>query len=191
MNPIALMIAAFTIVSATQIPDSSVQPAHSSVFLVYDGHNKEWCAYTNESSWKSKVDSSDAAIVATLNYSRSRLESIDVTTDDEAGDWTVFDHYTLTQIGSIGQLERRVNILPGRRSVLETYTLAGEKPKLKSRETTVLTTGKKLSDGETWLPDVRIAARVADFQFASLAKMKYSEILSKGKVCSAAHPGAP
>jgi hypothetical protein len=185
------VLAALAIISATWISHAiAQQPVRRSIFLASDDHQKEWCAFTDEASWKSKVELSDAAIVATLNYSNSRLDSIDVTTEDEAGDWTVFDHYTLSQRGVLERLERKANILPGRRSVLETYALADGKIKLSSRETKPLTAGQK-PISETWLPDVRVAARLGDFQFASLARMKYSEIQSKGTVCVAARPGAP
>ena len=191
MNAPAVILAALLTISGTQIPDTSPKAAPASVFLVHDDPHKEWCAFTSESSWRSRVDSSEATTVGTLNYSDSRLISIDVTTDDEAGDWTVFDHYTVTKTGSLERLDRRANILPGRRSALETYALVDGKARLQSRETKDLTSGEKLTSGETWLPKVRIALRLTDFQFAPLAQTKYSEILSKGKVCAATRSGAP
>jgi hypothetical protein len=166
------------------IPSTSAQTEAKKLFLLSDDHRKEWCAYASESTWKSQVELSGAGTVATLDFSSGHITLIDVTTEDEAGDWAVFDHYSLTDAGELQQLRRKVNILPGDRSVAETYTITERKARLQNRTTTSLSTGEKLKNAEEWLPEVRVVTRLSDFPFAALTTLKYSDVLSKSKICA-------
>jgi hypothetical protein len=184
MAKTAPMLATALLALAVQAQVAPVQTTHNKVFLLGDDGRKEWCAYASDSLWKERVASTGAATVATMTFSNARLTSVEVTTEDEAGDWMVFDHYTLSAAGDLENLRRRYNILPGDRSVSETYLFADGKAKLQNRETTSLTTGEKLTAGEKWLPEVRFATRLKDFPFAPLTMLKYSDVLSKGKICA-------
>ena len=152
------------------------------MFLVYDDHLKKWCAYAKESSWKSQVAALAADTVASMHFSEGRLISIDVTTQDETGDWMVFDHYTIETGGNLQQLRRRINILPGDRSVSEIYLIAIGKAKLQSRATTSLTTGKELTGSEDWLPEVPTFSRLGDFSFAAPGSCEVFRDRLQGKV---------
>ena len=169
----------------TKVRDVSAQTPTHKLFLLEDDTRKEWCVYANESQWKSQVASSGAARVATMYYSDARLTSVDITTEDETGDWIVFDHYALSATGDIQQVQRKVNILPGDRSVSETFLVLDGKAKLQTRTTTSLSAGDKLTDAEHWLPRVRVVTRLKNFPFVSLTTVKYSDVLSKGKTCAA------
>jgi len=128
--------------------------------------------------------------VATMDFSNGHLTSIDVTTQDEAGDWMVFDHYTLGNAGDLKELQRRVNILPGDRSVSETYLISDQKAKLQNRTTTSLSTGEKPTSSEEWLPEVFVVARLKDFPFRAQTTVKYSDVASKGRICVPAQSSA-
>jgi hypothetical protein len=156
----------------------------SRLFLLSDSGRNEWCIFANEQLWRSQVESTGASLVATMDILDGHLKAIDLTTEDEAGDWMVFDHYTIAVNGDLQDVRRKSNILPGDRSVVETYSIAEGKAKLLSRTTTSLSTGKKLTNPEDWLPEVPITTRINDFPFAPLAKVTYAEILSKRRICT-------
>jgi hypothetical protein len=168
---------------ALKAQEAPPQTSPHMFFLVEDEHRKQWCAYSSESSWKSQVDSLDAATVATMNFSDDHLAAIDITSEDEAGDWMVFDQYALSNHGDVQELRRMANILPGDRSVVETYLIVNGNAKLQNRTTTSLRTGEKLTSPEDWLPEVRVFTRLRDFPFARLTTVRYSDALSKGKIC--------
>jgi len=129
--------------------------------------------------------------VATMDFSDNQLTLIDLTTEDEAGDWMVFDHYTINVAGEPEILLRKSNILPGDRSVTLTYLILDGKAKLQKRMTTSLTTGEKFTGPENLLPRVPVITRRADFPFRSLNAAKYADVLSKGKICVPARASTP
>jgi hypothetical protein len=159
------------------------QSKTTKIFFLEDIHHKEWCAYANESIWKSSVDSLGAMTVGSLNYEKDQLAVVDVTEGDEAGDWMVYDHYTVDPRGEPLRDERKNNILPGRRSVEETYVIQNGKATRQSSSVRSLTTGGSLSDPEQWLPKVPVITHAKDFPFAALIVQKYPEAFSHGKVC--------
>lgn len=179
------ILAVFGILSALSASQKSPEKGPTNeLFLVADEHNAEWCAYRDEASWRSRVDALGADTIATFSFSNDHLTSIEVTTQDETVDWLVIDNYTLGDSGEPSQLQRRANILPGDRSVVETFLIIDGKLKLKDRSTTSLKTGQKLKSTEQWIPEVPIITRKKDFPFADLMKMKYSDVIAKGKACS-------
>ena len=187
-TPMLAIIAVLCGQSAVQKP--SGKRVSNELFLVNDEQRNEWCAYANESLWKSQVDTVGADTVATLSFFETHLTSIEVTTQDETGDWLMIDHYTLGTAGDIKQLQRRANILPGDRSVSETFSITNGKAKLEKRDTTSLTPGQKLTSTEDWVPPVPIVTRLEDFPFAPLTALKHSEVNSKGKICAQVHSAA-
>jgi hypothetical protein len=89
--------------------------AHSTgkrLFLLEDAEHHQWCAYGSESEWTSEVKSLTAMVVGTLEYSGDHISKIAVTEEDEAVDWTVYDHYVIDDKGQISELKRTINICP-------------------------------------------------------------------------------
>jgi len=107
-----------------------------------------------------------------------------VTQEDEAGDWTVFDHYEIGKTGELGRDRREIRILPGDRLVEETYSIRDGVVDKQSTNTKSLSTGQKLTDGEDWLPDVPVLGRMKDFRFAPLMALEHSQVVAKGKICT-------
>jgi len=148
---------------------ASAQAKASKVFLLEDAGNNQWCSYTTESTWKAKVQEVGAMTVGTLAYSNDHLSQIDVTETDESGDWTVYDHYFFDDHGQLVKLSRLLNVLPGDRSVSQTFSISnGKAEKITSSE-------KQLSNGKPvtkpagdWLPDVAIQTAPKMFPFAAL-----------------------
>jgi hypothetical protein len=149
-----------------------------------------WCAYSNEAKWKSEVRSLSAMTVAQIDYANGRISVVSVTEQDEAGDWAVYDTYSLGKSENLQNLKRVINFLPGRLNEEEMWLIQnGKATKQRSTHRNVVTLEPMpLTDTELrdmFLPEVTIITRVQDFPFWSLIRDKREEILSKGKVCIA------
>jgi len=152
------------------------QPGHVSqqakaakVFLLEDVGNKQWCAYNKEATWKAAVQDAGAMTVGTLTYSNGHLLQIDVTETDQSGDWTVYDHYFLDDRGEIVKLSRMINVLPGDRSVLQTFSISDGKARKTATTEKQLSTGKLLTSPQAvWLPDLPINTGTKLFPFSGL-----------------------
>ncbi len=148
---------------------ASAQAKASKVFLLEDSRNQQWCSDLSEVTWNVKVREVQAMTVATLIYSNDLLSQVDVTHTDQSGDWTVYDHYFFDGHGQIVKLTRLLNVLPGDRSVLQTFSISN------GHAEKVATSEKRLSDGTPvtvpsgeWLPDLAIATQPKMFPFAAL-----------------------
>jgi hypothetical protein len=148
---------------------ASAQAKASKAFLLEDAGNNQWCSYLTEATWKAKVQEVGAMMVGTLIYSNDHLSQIDVTETDESGDWTVYDHYFFDDHGEIVKLTRLLNVLPGDRSVSQTFSISNGKAEKTA------TSEKQLSDGKPvttpagdWVPDVAIRTESRMFPFAAL-----------------------
>ena len=160
---------------AATLPSSQASHAlakaatRSEVFLLENARGRQWCAYNNELTWKTAVRNIKAMTVGTLTYSNGNLSRINVTETDQSGDWIVYDRYSLDDRGEIVELLRVINVLPGDRHVIETYSISNGKAKKISTEEKSLTTGKPLASPQpVWLPNLPIEAEVKRFPFAGL-----------------------
>lgn len=150
---------------------ASAQSKAAKIFFLEDTRNSQWCAFHSEATWKAAVESARAMTVGTLIYSGKHLSQIFLTETDESGDWIVYDHYLVDSHGRIVKLSRTINVLPGDRSVLQTFSIGGGKV------TKISTTAKQLGTGKTlispkpvWLPEVPIETSIRMFSFASLIR---------------------
>jgi hypothetical protein len=147
---------------------ASAQANASKVFLLEDAGNNQWCSYNTESTWKVKVQEVGAMTVGTLTYSNDHLSQIDVTETDESGDWTVYDHYFLDDHGQLVKLSRLLNVLPGDRSVSQTFSISNGKATKTATSEKQLSTGKPVTSPADWLPDVSIETATKMFPFSAL-----------------------
>ena len=145
------------------------QAKTAKVFLLEDAATKQWCAYNKEATWNTGVQDAGAMTVGTLTYSNHHLSQIDVTETDESGDWTVYDHYFLDDRGQIMKLSRMINVLPGDRSVLQTFSIGDGKAKKTATTEKQLSTGKLLTSPQSvWLPELPIKTGTKQFPFSGL-----------------------
>jgi len=179
-GPTAILTGVLFLLSVVVVNAALAQSTGKRLFLVEDAEHHRWCAYRSESEWTSEVKSLTAMIVGMLEYSGDH-----VTEEDEAGDWTVYDHYVIDDKGQISGLKRTINILPGDRSEDETYVMLDGKPKKQASNSRRLSTKEALpgQKEKVWLPDVPIITRVQDFPFVSLILQKHPEFSSNSKVC--------
>jgi hypothetical protein len=124
-----------------------------------------------------------------LAYSNDHLSKIDVTETDESGDWTVYDRYFVDDHGQLVKLSRLLNVLPGDRSVSQTFSISNGKA------TKIATTEKQLSTGKPvtppkgdWLPDVPIETATKMFPFSALLRRPGLRTSSKSCVKVPAAP---
>jgi len=162
--------------------NTSGQAKTAKVFLLEDTGNKQWCAYNKEATWNTAVQDAGAMTVGTLSYSNHHLLRIDVTESGESGDWTVYDHYFLDHRGEVVKLSRMINVLPGDRSVLQTFSIGDGKAKKTATTEKQLSTGKVLTSPEPiWLPDLPIRTGAKLFPFSSL--LGYPTLTTSSKSC--------
>jgi hypothetical protein len=158
------------------------QTKASRVYVLEDRGNDRWCAFDNQKAWSSEVQRTEAMVVGTLTYSDSNLSQIDVTETDQSGDWIVYDHYFLNDHRQIVKLSRTINVLPGDRSVVQTFSISNGRPSKEGETQKELSTGKILTSPETvWLPELGIATDIKKFPFSSL--LKTPGLGTTGKTC--------
>jgi len=162
------------------------QPSAKTLYLLEDDKHEQWCAFREEREWKAEVESVSALVVATATYVDGRLSVLEVTQQDEAGDWIVYDHYSLDQSGRISKLKRTINVLPGDRSEDEVFLMVSGSPKKESAARRKLSTGEPVSGPDVWLPDVPIKTRIEAFPFFPLINSAGTELRSKAKSCAQA-----
>jgi len=147
----------------------AAQKKAGKVTLLEDTAGHQWCAYNKESAWQKAVQETGAMTVGTLSFSNDQLSRIDVTETDESGDWTVYDHYRLDHANKIVRLERMINVLPGDRSVVQTFSISEDRAKKIQTESKQLSTGKILNDPKPiWLPQLAIRTELSQFPFSAL-----------------------
>ncbi len=152
------------------------------VFLLEDARNKQWCFYTIESTWKAQAQAVGAMTVGTLTYSNNNLSEIDLTHTDESGDWTVYDHYFFDDHGQLVRLSRLVNVLPGDRSVSQTFSISNGKATKTATSEKQLSTGKPVTvPAADWLPDLPVETATKMFPFAAL--LEHSNLRTASKLC--------
>ena len=159
------------------------QHVAKTLYLLEDGKHEQWCAFREEAEWKAEVESLTALVVATANYVDGRISAVNITQQDEAGDWIVYDHYSLDENGRILKLKRTINVLPGDRSEDQVFLIASGSPKKQSTAARRLSSGEPLSDSKEWLPDLPIATRIQEIPFFPLIGSQSLETWSKGKSC--------
>jgi hypothetical protein len=149
-----------------------------------DSENGKSCVYADESIWKSDIQKTGASRVAVSESINGNVHSIDITQGDEAGDWMVFDHYSFAKDGTVNALTRKINIIPGDRSVDEVYKV--QDGKLIKTDSTVrsLTGDGNPTTDDTWLPVVPMFNRLTNFPFASLLRSTPSQVTAAGRICT-------
>ena len=161
------------------------QSANKNVYLMEDDEHHQWCGYRTEAAWRSEVDAVSSSVFAIVDYANDHVASIRLTTGDTpgAGDWVVFDTYSLDANGKLRGLKRVMNVLPGDRSEHEEWLIQNGKA-TKQRSTTLsLETQKPAQRPDAELPRVPIITNVERFPFWPLTRDKGQEIVAKGKVC--------
>ena len=160
-------------------------PAKSLYFL--NDPDERWCAFNRESEWRSEVEMLGALTTAVAKYTGSRISSIDVTTEDnpEAGDWVIFDTYSLGKDQTFQSLKRTINVLPGFTSELETWLIQNGKAIKQSSVSRDLDTLKPKPVQATgiWLPSAPIFTRLSALPFWPLVRDKRQQISSGREAC--------
>ena len=158
------------------------QPVAKKVFFLEDVAAKQWCAFRDESAWRAAVQNARSMQVGVLIYSNNRLSQVDVTEEDETGDWAVNDRYSIDDRGRIARLSRTINVIPGDRSALQRFSIRDGKAKLAKTISKQLRTGKTLIDpAAVWLPQSQVTTNTKKFPFSALLESR--RIKTAGKFC--------
>jgi len=93
------MIITAAILSTTIFLEGALsQITTQKLFLLEDPEHHQWCAYGNEPAWASEVKSLAAEVVGTVEFSKGKISRINVTEEDETGDWIAYDPYTIASV---------------------------------------------------------------------------------------------
>jgi hypothetical protein len=155
--------------SLLQGPSVSGQKGPREIPYLEDARSRQWCAFDTQSEWQAAVNNTRSMRVGTLIYPDGLLSEIHFNQEDEAGDYIVYDDYFVDARGSIVKLSRKINILPGRRSVVQVFSVMNGKAKKTGETATDLSTGEPLiSPRPIWLPNLPIHTSIRAFPFSEL-----------------------
>src|SRR5450759_323329 len=163
----ARVLVAMTVLFSCMLSPASDKPA-GKLFLLEDAGHHLWCAYADETTWKVAVEKSSSDVVATIEYISGRASKISFTQQDETGDWIAYDRYSLGDTGALEALNRTVNVLPGNRSVEQTFTIKDGKFQKKSTASRNLDTHELIPPTNDWLPDLPVMTNLRAFPFFPL-----------------------
>jgi hypothetical protein len=153
------------------------------VTLYFRNSDEQWCAYTSESTLRKELEAGET--VGTVEFNGTRISRVRVTTPDDpgAGDWMMFDVYTVDASGNLRSLERTINVLPGNISQLETWLIDRGKAVKKSSLVRDLDTLKPKQGEADWVPDVQILTKLASLPVWPLVRDGGKSMATTGKAC--------
>jgi hypothetical protein len=144
------------------------QHAVETLYLLKDRKHEQWCAFRDQRQWRASVDSLSASVVATADFVDGRISAVEVTEQDETGDWIVYDHYSLAENGRISKLKRTVNSLPSDRSDSEIFQIANGVAQKESTASRKLSNGEPVTRSTALYPDPPIVTSIQSFPFFPL-----------------------
>ena len=153
------------------------------VYFLKDDSHKQWCAYANESRFKTQIQSLKAMIVGGADYADGRLLTARVTETDETGDWAVNDEYTYNKSGKIQALKRTINILPEDFSEEQIFVIENGRAVKQRSVYRELRTGKVSQKSVNGFEAPPVITNTEGFPFSDLIGSKRYEVWSKGSVC--------
>jgi len=156
------------------------QARETKVFFLENARKKLWCAFTNEQAWKAAVQETDSMRVGAMIFSNNELSHIELTEEDESGDWAVNDQYFIDDHSRIIRLARVINVIPEDTSILESYSIRN------GNATQIQTTAKRLSTGKparvlssTLRPELPIETSLKAFPFSALLGTQKAKTIEK------------
>jgi hypothetical protein len=152
------------------------------MYVLEDKANGQWCGYANERAFESKVNSLSSMHVATVDYEDDHVLTLKITEEDETGDWSVHDEYSVDS-GEIRQLKRTINVIPGNRSLEEVFHIRNGRAKKDRTVSRELGTNKLAPSSNIWLPNLPVITTLHAFPFVRLLENKSDEVWSKGSSC--------
>jgi hypothetical protein len=175
----AFFIAAFPAI----LPVQSQGPKATAATLYFVNSDEKWCVYSKESEWRSEMVAGDT--VGTIEYVGRRVSRIRVTTPDDpgAGDWMVFDIYSLDRNEQLHFLERTINVLPGNISQLETWHIENGKAVRQSSISRDLDTLKPKREPEDWVPELPVFTSPTEIPVWPLFRHREKSLTTTGKAC--------
>src|SRR5205807_8954417 len=104
-------------------PQAAPSKSETELYLLEDSRHQQWCVFRSKSLWESEVKALPALSVGSLEYEKHRLSAVNVTQEDETGDWIIYDHHSLDKDGTPDKLIRTINVLPRDFSETQLYVI--------------------------------------------------------------------
>lgn len=152
------------------------------LYLLEDADHKRWCAFDKKSTWQSKVNKISAMWVAKVVYIDDYVSAVNITEEDQTGDWIVYDKYSLDK-GVFRTLNRLINVLPEDRSVRQVFVIDSGKARGRTAIHTRLSTGKAITPATDLLPDIPVFTNIHALPFSVLMGDRRFEVWTKGELC--------
>src|SRR5690242_8452521 len=152
------------------------------LYLLHDSDHRQWCAYTQETNWKTDVEKLAARTVATVEIDGRQINTIHVSRSDKSGDWLIVDSYRVDRFRQLKQLKRETKVIPEDLNDEKFYSRKGQRLLLDRAVTKSLSTGQ-LTSKAGWKPYVPIVNQIKDFPFAPLLDLQFESDTTK--VCKA------
>lgn len=157
--------------------------AAKTLYFLRDDHDKRWCGYADKSRLEAQVRSLGAMVVGGVDYTNGRVTTVDITEEDETGDWAVNDEYTLDENERMRTLKRTINIIPGNTSEEQVFRVQGGKA-IKLRSTyRDLRTGKPTNSRADWFEPSPVITSLQAFPFWMLIATKRQVVWTAGEAC--------
>lgn len=146
------------------------QKPNGEVFLTEHAGVHQWCATLDKQMADEDTDRMGALTVANASYESGHLKSIDINSEDEAGDWMVYDHYSINKAArSVQSLKRVINSASGDATVTKWYRMRSQKARLIRSSAESLSNSSPLNIKEVpWLPSLRIYVSLREIPFRKL-----------------------
>lgn len=177
-----ILFTALLVLSLSPMP-CVAQSRYGKLYFLEDSAKHEWCGFDNKVTWRTRVDSVSALKVASVKISAGRIDTLDVTEGDEAGDWIVYDRYSFGPHLKLESLDRVMNVLPGDRSVKQRFVNRGGRLKLQHEIILELSTGQVVTDSSFWRPGPTVVSDAQEFPFWQLVASRRADVWRHGVVC--------
>jgi|ERR1700733_414631 hypothetical protein len=165
-----ILAGTLALIIGLSLADPPAPPKPATLYVLHDSDKDVWCGYRDATQWRAAIDQLEALEVASVEYQNQHPQIVKMTTEDspEAGDWLVYDTYTLNQAGRVISLERITNFLPEDATRTEKYELNKGNLLRISTITKSLTSGRAIPSKQIDFPSLPIATAASDLPFATI-----------------------
>lgn len=175
---------AFVLVFCAASPFLFAQGSRQTIYFYEDPKPTptQWCAVAGKTAWNAALEQTETLNYGALIYTDRRLKEIVWTQDYESGDGKIIDTYSLDPTGKPVRLSRRINVLPGDRSILQRFSIREGKATKTGETFQQLSTGKPVSGAKfALMPKVAVLTRKKTFPFSGLLSTNPPKIA--GRTC--------
>jgi len=157
--------------------------AGKAVYFLKDDAHQEWCGYASEARFRALIQPMQAMVVGRVDYTEGRVSAVLVTEEDETGDWSVNDEYSLGQDGRVRALKRTINVIPEDVREVQEFTIRNGKAYRTGDSYRELSSGKPTENRADWFEPPPVITSLENFPFFGLVVGKQNSVWTSGEAC--------